>query len=51
MNDWFDTLSEELAERRFNADNFTDEELNALFYRSVGLQGDLYLRVLEQRLA
>lgn len=49
MNDWFETLGEELVARGFNADEFTDEELNALTLRSVGDQGDLYLRLLERK--
>ena len=49
MDDWYETLFENLERMGFRAEEYTDEELNALFERSVGLQGDLYLMLLEGR--
>lgn len=49
MNDWFETLFEELPAKGFDTNAFTDEELMALIDRSVGEQGDLYLLCLEDR--
>ena len=49
LDDWWDTLFDELAKAGFNTQAYTDEELKALFDRSIGQQGDLYLMLLEKK--
>lgn len=48
MNDWFDTLYEGLAYCDFDNEDYTEEEMMALFYRSLESQGNLYLGLLER---